>query len=400
MANQILPNIFWNTKMLRLKSKYLYVFFPPIVILTFFYNFRWTEIRKIKDTTYTLSKLVIDTEYVFRSIAVNEVGPSPPSPLSPPIRLVAEVKKEKPTVQEPLQDITTEHDKEITLSCVFGGVPEPKVVWKKNGKVIQTKTMRYENRVAKYTIEKTTVEDEAEYTCVAENEVGSVETRCRVTLLEKPTIDIDEKYFAQKLRTGNDMTIPALVKAYPKPTITWYKETTVLKTTKRQTIEINEITTTETKTILNIQKLTREDSGRYKIVAENSAGSTSVECNIKVIDKPSRPQSLEIKDIKKDSIKLEWTPPIDDGGLEINKYVLEKCEVQNNVWMKVADFDKDITSYAVQKLSMNSQYMFRVVAINPIGESEPTESEPVAITKKFGKYFYIPTQVCKIFIFI
>lgn len=302
--------------------------------------------------------------------------------------MVAEVKKEKPTVQEPLQDITTEHDKEITLSCVFGGVPEPKVVWKKNGKIIQTTTMRYENRVAKYTIMKTTIEDAAEYTCVAENEVGSVETSCRVTLQEKPTIDIEEKYLSLKLRTGSDMTIPALVKAYPQPKVTWYKETTALKTTKRQTIEINEITTTETKTILNIQKLTREDSGRYKLVAENTAGSSSVECTIKVIDKPSRPQSLEIKDVKKDSIKLEWTPPIDDGGLEINKYILEKCEVQNNVWMKVADFDRDITTYCVQKLSMNSQYMFRVVALNPIGESEPTESEPVAITKKFGKFCF------------
>lgn len=350
--------------------------------------FRWTEIRKIKDTTFTLSKLIIDTEYVFRSIAVNEVGPSPPSPLSPSIRLVAEVKKEKPTIQEPLQDVTTQPGKDVTLSCVFGGVPEPKVVWKKNGKIIETKTMRYENRVAKYTIEKTTVEEEAEYTCVATNEVGSVETSCRVTLQEKPSLEVEEKYFAQKLRTGANLTIPALVKGYPQPKITWYKETTVLKTSKRQTIE-----TTETSTTFSIEKLTREDSGRYKVVAENTAGSSSVECNIKVIDKPSRPQSLEIKDVKKDSIKLEWTPPVDDGGLDINKYILEKCELQNNVWMKVADFDRDIHSYAIQKLSMNSQYMFRVVAINPIGESEPTESETVTITKKFGTSMAINTTL-------
>lgn len=109
-----------------------------------------------------------------------------------------------------------------------------------------------------------------------------------------------------------------------------------------------------------------------------------MECTVQVIDKPSRPQSLEVKDIKKDSIMLEWTPPIDDGGLDISKYTLEKCDLQNNVWMKVSDFDKEINSYAIQKLSMNAQYMFRVVAINPIGESEPTESETVTITKKFG----------------
>lgn len=322
----------------------------------------------------------IDTEYVFRSIAVNEVGPSPPSPMSPPVRLVAQVKKEKPTVQEPLQDITSETNKEITLSCVFGGVPEPKVSWKKNGKIIETTTMTYENRIAKYTIQKTTSDSEAEYTCVATNEVGSVETSCRVTLREKPSVEVDEKYLTQKLRTGSNLTIPATLRGYPQPNVTWYKETTVIKKTKRQTIE-----TTETTTTFSIQKVTREDSGRYKVVAENESGSSSVECVIQVVDKPSRPLSLEIKDMKKDSIKLEWTPPIDDGGMDINKYILEKCELQNKIWMKVADFDKDITSYAVQKLAMNSQYMFRVVALNPIGESEPTESETVTITKKFGK---------------
>jgi len=341
---------------------------------------RWTEIRKIKDTTYTISKLKIDTEYVFRSIAVNEVGPSPPSPLSPPIRLVPKVENEAPSVREPLQDVVSELDKEVTLSCVFGGIPEPKVTWKRNGQVFESSSIRYENRVAKYTIEKTTIETEATYTCVATNEKGSVETSCRLKLQQKPVLEVEDKYLTQKLRTGSTLTIPATVRGYPQPTVTWHKETVEQKTTKTVSIETTEITSTYT-----VKKVTREHSGKYKVTATNESGSTYVECTVQVIDKPSRPQSLEIKDIKKDSITLEWTPPIDDGGLEIDKYTLEKCDIQNNVWMKVSDFDKDIKSYAVQKLSMNAQYMFRVVAANPIGESEPTESDPVTITKKFGK---------------
>ncbi|XP_043063754.1 titin isoform X2 [Drosophila ficusphila] len=341
---------------------------------------KWTEIRKIKDTTYTISKLKIDTEYVFRSIAVNEVGPSPPSPLSPPIRLVPKIETEAPSVREPLQDVVSELDKEVTLSCVFGGIPEPKVTWKKNGKVFESSGIRYENRVAKYIIEKTTIETEATYTCVATNEKGSVETSCHLKLQQKPVLEVEDKYLTQKLRTGSTLTIPATVRGYPQPTVTWHKETVEQKTTKTVTIETTEYTSTYT-----VKKVTREQSGKYKVTATNESGSTYVECTVQVIDKPSRPQSLEIKDIKKDSITLEWTPPIDDGGLEINKYTLEKCDVQNNVWMKVSDFDKDIKSYSVQKLSMNSQYMFRVVAANPIGESEPTESDPVTITKKFEK---------------
>lgn len=270
----------------------------------------------------------------------------------------------------------------MTLSCVFGGIPEPTVTWKKNGQVIESSSsLRYENRVAKYIIEKTTIETEATYTCVATNEKGSVETSCRLKLQQKPTVEVEDKYLSQKLRTGSTLTIPATVSGYPQPSVTWHKETVEQKSTSTVTIE-----TTETSSTYTVKKVTREHSGRYKVTASNESGSTHVECTVQVIDKPSKPQSLDVKVTKKDTITLEWTPPIDDGGMDINKYTLEKCDVQNNVWMKVSDFDKDIHSYAIQKLSINSQYMFRVVAINPIGESEPTESEPVTITRKFGTY--------------
>lgn len=53
--------------------------------------------------------------------------------------------------------------------------------------------------------------------------------------------------------------------------------------------------------------------------------------------------------------------------------------------MKVAEVEKTIVSYCVQKLIPNSQYIFRVVAENPIGISEPKESEPVTIRVKIGK---------------
>lgn len=301
------------------------------------------------------------------------------------------VETEAPSVREPLQDIVSDLNKEVTLSCVFGGIPEPSVTWKKNGQVFESSSLRYENRVAKYTIEKTTIETEATYTCVATNEKGSVETSCRLKLQQKPVVEIEEKYLSQKLRTGSTLTIPATVRGYPKPTVTWHKETVEQKsTTKEITIE-----TTETSSTYTLKKVTREHSGRYKVTATNESGTSYAECTVQVIDKPSRPQSLEIKDIKKDSITLEWTPPIDDGGMDIKQYTLEKCDVQNNVWMKVSDFDKDINSYAIQKLSMNAQYMFRVVAINPIGESEPTESETVTITKRFGMYKQIiPYVIC------
>lgn len=348
--------------------------------------FRWIEIREIKDTTYTLTKLKVDTEYVFRSTAVNEVGPSPPSPLSSPIRLKAQITKEKPSIQEPLHDVNVEPNKPFTLSCIFGGVPEPQVTWQHNQQVISSssKSLHYEKRVAKYIIEKSSIECEGEYTCTAENEMGRVETTCRVRLCQKPSIEIDDKYLRQKVSSENDLCISAKILGYPPPKIRVYKENSLIEESERISIETTR-SLDYSSTVLKIRRLNRRDSARYKIVAENEFGTDSIECHITVIDKPSPPETLDIKEQLKDTVILQWTPPIDDGGMDISKYILEKCDLQQNVWMKVSDLDKDIHSYTIQKLSLNSHYLFRVMAVNAVGESEPTESATVKISKKFGK---------------
>lgn len=55
--------------------------------------------------------------------------------------------------------------------------------------------------------------------------------------------------------------------------------------------------------------------------------------------------------------------------------------------MKVAEVSKDVSTYCVQKLQEDNEYMFRVFAENPVGTSEPLESEPIVLKS--------PTEVGK-----
>jgi hypothetical protein len=45
---------------------------------------------------------------------------------------------------------------------------------------------------------------------------------------------------------------------------------------------------------------------------------------------------MVVKDIRKESVTIEWKPPADDGGLELSKYSVEKCDVEKMVWLKVS----------------------------------------------------------------
>ncbi len=404
----------------------------------------WTKIKQISNTSTKITKLKTNSEYIFRAIAVNEVGESPPSPTSPYIKITAPLSKEAPVIQEPLTDIFIGYKQKVTLSCIVGGVPTPEITWKKNNETFESKTIVYENRVAKYTIDETTETSEATYTCVARNEVGTAETTCKVVVQDKPTIVIDETLLSQRLRTSAQWKIDAQVSGFPKPDITWYKNGTKITSSNKFSI-----TYEENISIITINSLERSDTGKYVVEAKNNAGVASVELNLNVIgkqkyiytisaplnskstvklfilthltslrwkylkfwrtygvnwklfcfqkyitkkkisfeklDKPDKPETIAVKEFKKDSVIIEWKPPVDDGGLDITKYSIEKCDPEKNVWIKVAEVEKHIDSFCVQKLLANAQYVFRIMAENSIGASEPIESEPITIKVKIGK---------------
>lgn len=321
---------------------------------------------------------------MFRVSAVNEVGKSEPSSPSAYMKVSKPVKEEAPFIQEPLSDIETGPKKSVTLSCVIGGTPTPNITWYKNGKEFKTKTMTYENRVAKYIIEETTEETTSTYSCVAENTVGKTETTCNVNVQEKPSIVIEDKLLSQKLRTTTEWNVDAIINGFPKPEVTWYKKTTKIETSSKHTVTYEKTTSS-----IVITSLERSDSGKYTIEAKNKAGVSSVDVTLKVIDKPSKPEGpVQVKDIRGNSIVIEWKAPEDDGGLDITTYTIEKCDPQKMAWIKVCDVSRDIESYCVQKLVPNATYLFRIIALNPIGSSEPLESDPVTITRTIGIYLF------------
>jgi len=81
--------------------------------------------------------------------------------------------------------------------------------------------------------------------------------------------------------------------------------------------------------------LFRKDSGKYTLLLENSAGSKTATVNVVVLDTPSAPRDLKAKDVTKESVTLTWNPPENNGGNEINHYIVEKKESTKKSWTTV-----------------------------------------------------------------
>lgn len=93
----------------------------------------------------------------------------------------------------------------------------------------------------------------------------------------------------------------------------------------------------------------------------------------------------EIMDVTKSSVALAWSRPKDDGGSAVTGYFVEYKLASADIWSR---HEAKITStmFTLSGLTPDSEYQFRVFAVNSVGESEAgPASEPVTCKDPFGE---------------
>uniref|UniRef100_A0A8C9RTR4 Uncharacterized protein n=1 Tax=Scleropages formosus TaxID=113540 RepID=A0A8C9RTR4_SCLFO len=162
------------------------------------------------------------------------------------------------------------------------------------------------------------------------------------------------------VKAGDSIKIEAGLKGKPHPEVKWFKDGDTGDINKSPRVHI-ENGSNFSKFVMTSSK--RGDSGTYVITATNSAGSCSANVIVNVLDKPGPVRDLAVSGISMDRCKLTWVHPEDDGGCEIQNYILEKCETKRMVWS--IHSAAVITNFAnVIHLLEGNEYIFRVRAEN------------------------------------
>ena len=83
-------------------------------------------------------------------------------------------------------------------------------------------------------------------------------------------------------------------------------------------------------------------------------------------------------------MNLSWNPPEKDGGRPIKGYIIEKQDEGTSEWSRVNDPDQlhPTTEFTVPNLRELKKYRFRVIAVNEIGESEPSHKTYDVLVKE------------------
>lgn len=201
---------------------------------------------------------------------------------------------------------------------------------------------------------------------------GSVKAAEKV---EAPEIELDSALRKiVNVRACSTLSLLVNFRGRPEPEVKWSKEGGTLSA--RAQIEI-----TSSYTVLLIENVNRNDTGKYVLTAENCRGSKTAFINVRVLDSPSAPTNLEIKDVKRDSVSISWEAPSIDGGAKISHYIVEKREEARKAFTSVCS-NCVRNSYKVDNLQEGCFYYFRVLAVNEFGTGLPAETtEPVKVSE-------------------
>lgn len=83
----------------------------------------------------------------------------------------------------------------------------------------------------------------------------------------------------------------------------------------------------------------------------------------------------------KEGCKLNWEKPLDDGGLPLTGYIVEKQDIQTGRWVPAGFLDPNKTEHEITGLEPGKKYNFRVKATNEEGESDPLETDTAILAK-------------------
>lgn len=101
-----------------------------------------------------------------------------------------------------------------------------------------------------------------------------------------------------------------------------------------------------------------------------------------VPNSPNRP--LILSNMTGETVDVSWHEPTSSGSSRLLSYFIEKQDLSENIWIKVARVGPHVTSYKIVNLIEDRLYQVRVSAENEFGKSEPLTSTSFRSIRIFG----------------
>ncbi|GIY93158.1 hemicentin-2 [Caerostris extrusa] len=292
------------------------------------------------------------------------------------------------------QTIKKDKDRDYSLTCRSRGKPKPKVRWLQNGQPISEDSGLFHistNEVVEdnnaFTVQSTlffagpsrrenglTPGDRGRYTCEFDNGVGET-ARSEMMLRIEHSPVVRHTYNRVAFDVGETAVIQCKMQAYPSPQFEWFSRGRGLDEYGNYGTNITDLGEDIYAGVLSIRDMKEEDYGEYTCRASNQVGDDK-KTIIKLVRKgpPERPTHLELIEVSSDKVTLRWQEGF-NGGFANTEFLVTYLNTETGRQMNESCRSQNICQ--VTGLSANTEYHFKVLAVNPRGYSHYSEEMPV-----------------------
>ncbi|XP_074726437.1 neuronal cell adhesion molecule isoform X10 [Strix uralensis] len=274
-------------------------------------------------------------------------------------------------------------DSPALLDCAYFGSPKPEIEWFKGvkGSILRgNEYVFHDNGTLEIPVAQK--DSTGTYTCVARNELGKVQNEVRLEVKD-PTMIIKQPEYKVIQRYGQ-VSFECIIKhdSTLLPTVIWLKDNDELPDDERFLVGKDNLT------IVNV---TDKDDGTYTCIVNTTLDSVSASAVLTVVAapptpaiiyaRPNPPFDLELTGQLERSVELSWIPG-DENNSPIKNFVIEYEDGlhEPGVWHYQTEVPGTQTTVQL-KLSPYVNYSFRVIAVNEIGRSQPSEPSEQYLTK-------------------
>ncbi|XP_036812792.1 neuronal cell adhesion molecule a isoform X17 [Oncorhynchus mykiss] len=315
--------------------------------------------RKVEDDTVILSDVQTGSSAVYQCNASNEFGYLLANAF---VNVLAEAPRVLTPPNNVYQVIT---NNPAFLDCASFGSPIPTITWFKDS---QTSILNRDPYVIHNngTLEINVAQslNSGKYTCIASNNLGTRENHVYLEVKEPTRILAQPEYMV--VQRNRKAVFECKVKHDPTliPTMNWLKDNGELPDDERFLVDTDSLT---------INEVTEEDEGTYTCVMNTTLDQDSASAMLTVVEEPDPPTDLELTDQRERSVQLTWIPG-DEHNSPTQKFLVQYEDLlhQAGVWHNLTEEEGTKTT-AHLDLSPYAYYSFRVLAVNHVGYSQPSQ---------------------------
>ncbi|XP_078248924.1 receptor-type tyrosine-protein phosphatase F isoform X10 [Pogona vitticeps] len=268
-----------------------------------------------------------------------------------------------PTIDMGPQLKVVEKARTATMLCAASGNPDPEISWFKDFLPVDTAASNgriKQLRSGALQIENSEESDQGKYECVATNSAGTrysapANLYVRVRRVS-PRFSIPPSN--HEVMPGGSVNLTCVAVGSPMPYVKWIAGDVEL--TKEDDMPMG-------RNVLELTNITQ--SANYTCEAMSSLGVIHATAQITVKALPKPPVDTLVTETTATSVTLTW----DSGNADpISYYVIQyKSKSQEGTFQEVDGVAT--TRYSIGGLSPFSEYEFRIIAVNNIGRSPPSE---------------------------